>query len=232
MPQASVFCFPYAGGNAYAYRPLQAHLPSAVDVSTVELPGRGRRMREPLLRSLDAMADDAFAQIRPRLTATPYALFGHSMGATLAYLCLQRIAAAGLPLARAAILSGRRGPSVEKRSTRHLLAHDDFRKMLTALGGCPVEVLADDDCFGFFEPILRADFQAVETWRPQRPPPLPVPLVVLRGRDDEVTRDEAAAWALETTASFELVEFDGGHFFLERAWPEIAGLIRASLAGD
>lgn len=229
MPATTLYCLPYAGGNAYSYRALESHLAPGCRIAGVELPGRGRRTQEPLSFSMEALAGDVFAQLRPHLERGRYALFGHSMGAALAYLCLHRIKAAGLPYPEAVFLSGKRAPSFVERKARHLLPRDEFVDVLRDLGGCPPELLQEKELLDYFEPILRADFQAVETWEPLKQPPLPVPLVVFRGLDDEVSRDEALAWKQETSAGFQLHEFDGDHFFIQRHWPKIARLIETGL---
>lgn len=195
----------------------------------MELPGRGRRAGEALRYSLEDLADDAFAQLRENLDKGHYALFGHSMGAALAYLCLLRIRSAGLPLPEALFLSGKAAPGVVQDKGRHRLPRPEFLEMLRAMGGCPPEILQHQELIDYFEPILRADFQAIETWRHRPEEPLPVPLVVLIGRDDEVTRDKAAAWSQVTSGEFRLHEFDGDHFFIQRHWEPIASLIGATL---
>lgn len=195
----------------------------------MELPGRGRRAGEALRYSLEELADDAFAQLRGNLDKGRYALFGHSMGAALAYLCLRRIRRAGLPLPEVLFLSGKAAPTVIQDKGRHRLPRPEFLEMLHALGGCPPEILQHQDLIDYFEPILRADFQAIETWRHRPEDPLPVPLVVMVGRDDEVTRDKAAAWSQMTSGEFQLHEFDGDHFFIQRHWERIASLIGTTL---
>lgn len=225
----TVYGLPYAGGNAYAYRPLEKHLPAGMRLVGIELPGRGMRAREPLLSSLEALADDVFAQLRPQLASGDYALFGHSMGAALGFLCLQRILEAGLPAPLMLFLSGKQAPSCAEERTRHLLSREAFVAMLRELGGCPPEILAEAELIDYFEPILRADFQAVETWRPTASAPVPVPLTVLHGRDDAFSRDDALAWAQETVAGFLFHEFAGEHFFIQQHWPEIARLLAETL---
>ena len=225
----SLYCLPYAGGNAFSYRPLSACCPPELVVSGVELPGRGLRTNEALCISLEKLADDVFSQLRVNIAKGRYALFGHSMGAALAYLCLLRIRRAGLPLPEALFVSGKEAPTVSKGKVRHLLPRPAFIKMLHDLGGCPSEILQNEDILNYFEPILRADFQAVETWQHRAEEPLPVPLVVLFGRDDDVDRDEASAWSLETSGSFHLHELDGGHFFIQHHWKKIASIIGTTL---
>jgi surfactin synthase thioesterase subunit len=97
MTDITLFCFPHAGGGAHCYAPLGPCLPAAVDLRPLEPPGRGRRAREPLCSDLEAMASDLFTRMAPVARQGPYALFGHSMGGLLAYLCAGRAVAAGLP---------------------------------------------------------------------------------------------------------------------------------------
>lgn len=227
--QISLYCLPYAGGNAFSYRSLEACRPPGLTVSGIELPGRGRRVGEALCFSLEELADDIFAQLQKSIVRERYALFGHSMGAALAYLCLLRIRRAGLPLPEAVFLSGKSAPTVSRAKGRYLLPREEFIKMLGDLGGCPPEILQDEELINYFEPILRADFQAIETWQHRAEEPLPVPMVVLLGRDDEVSRNDAAAWALETSEEFQLHEFDGDHFFIQQHWERIASLIGTTL---
>ena len=226
----TLYCFPFAGGNAWSYRSLQAKLSPRVAVEGLELPGRGRRSAEPLCPSLERLADDLFEQLRPRVALAPFAFYGHSMGALLALLTARRLRAHGLPQPIALIVSGSDAPAAMKPRRRHLLPPAAFVAMLDELGGCPPQVLADRELLAFFEPILRADFQAVETWDRRREPPLDAPIVALIGADDETSAEGAGAWAGETTAGCETREYPGGHFFILDQWPAIAQVIEAQLA--
>lgn len=233
MPEAdaplTLYCLPYAGGNAWSYRRLAAELPPSLAARGVELPGHGRRAREPLCTSLEGLADDVYAQLRVGIVDRRYALFGHSMGATLAYLCALRIRRDALPLPQALILSGAAAPGAREAVRRHLLPSREFLEMLTALGGVPPEILQHQELIDYFEPLLRADFAAVENWRPLAAPPLPVPFVVLRGRDDTVSVEQAAAWSGASSAGCTVYEFDGGHFFVNSQCAAIAARVEATL---
>jgi surfactin synthase thioesterase subunit len=227
----TLFSVPYAGGNSWAYRLLESHLPAGVALEALELPGRGRRSAEPLCSSLDELADDLFRQLSPRIGSGRYAFFGHSMGALLAFLVTLRIRQAGLPLPDALFLSGSEAPSALTKRERHLLSKPDFLEMLRGMGGCPPAVLQDAELLAFFEPILRADFKAVETWQGSDDEPLDVPLLVMIGRDDDVSEDRARPWARATTRSMRLHAFDGNHFFILQHWARIGSMIHAELMG-
>lgn len=89
-----LYALPYAGGHSLVYRPLQQALAhSPITLQTLELPGRGKRAKEPLLHDIDRLVEDLFSQLRPQLTpGQPYALFGHSMGSLLAVLLARHLA--------------------------------------------------------------------------------------------------------------------------------------------
>lgn len=226
-----LFCIPFAGGNAWAYRALERFVSPEITVDGLELPGRGRRSAEPLRDSLDELANDVFSQIRARAVTGRYAIFGHSMGALLAYLAAHRLRRAGLPRPEALFLSGSSAPASRPVRQRHLLPSPEFAAMLRELGGCPPQVLKDAGLFEFFEPILRADFKAVEAWQRPEAPPRDLPFVVMVGDGDEVGAAEAAGWAAETTAPCRVLEFSGDHFFILRHWEAIGSTIQRQLLG-
>lgn len=227
-----LFCIPYAGGNAWSYRALERFVSPGITLEGLELPGRGRRGLEPLCASLDDLAGDVFEQIKARGLNGRYAIYGHSMGALLAFLAAQRLRDAGLPQPDALFLSGSAAPAALPERARHLLPPAEFVAMLRELGGCPPQVLEEAELLEFFTPILRSDFKAVETWRSAATKPLGVPFVVMAGDTDETTPAEVAAWAAETTAPFQLIEFSGDHFFILRHWEAIGSAIRRQLLGE
>ncbi|MDP2320777.1 MAG: alpha/beta fold hydrolase [Acidobacteriota bacterium] len=226
-----LFCIPYAGGNAWSYRALERFVSPEIALDGLELPGRGRRGVEPLRASLDELADDVFRQVAARAVTGRYAIYGHSMGALLAYLAAHRIRRAGLPPPEALFLSGSSAPASLPARRRHLLPPPEFVAMLRELGGCPPQVLEDAELIEFFEPILRADFKAVETWQRPEAPPLDLPFVVMVGDGDEAGAAEAAGWAAETTAPCRVLEFSGDHFFILRHWEAIGSAIQRQLLG-
>ncbi len=231
MPRMKLFCIPYAGGNAWSYRALEPALASGITLEGLELPGRGRRAQEPLSTSLEELADDLFQQICQRAATSRYAIYGHSMGALLAFLTAHRIRSAGLAQPDALFVSGSDAPASRQQHQRHLLPLPQFLTMLRELGGCPPQVLEDRELLNYFEPILRADFTAVETWARRDQPPLTLPLVVMVGTADDTAVADAADWALETTASCRVHEFGGDHFFILDHWDAVGATIQQQLLG-
>jgi len=223
-----LFCFPFAGGNSYSYKAIEAALPVGIRLVPFELPGRGTRSRELPKNTLMELVEDAFANLKGRLQG-PYAFFGHSMGASLAHELARRIVRAGLTPPLYLFVSGRQAPSVPEKRRRWDLPKEQFLDMLRRLGGCPPEILQSEEFMEFFEPILRADFEAVETHVSKPGSPLDVPIAVLIGDQDEVTREEAQQWQHETTREIAVSQFRGGHFFIFEHQREIADLITVNL---
>ncbi len=220
-----IFCLPFAGGSSYSYQDFQRYANDALRIEAIDLPGRGRRFSEPLLTSLNHMADDVFNQIRDRLNR-PYAIFGHSMGACIAHVLTRRIIREGCPPPRHLFVSGRESPSVPcKEKNWHLLSIREFLDILKRFEGTSRQVMENRELMDLFEPVLRADFQALAEYRYEKRPPLDIPITVLRGSRDSVTRADALQWRDETTASFSLLEFDGGHFFIFRHADRIAKIL-------
>ena len=225
----NIFSIPFAGGSVYSMKQFEAYMPEELHWIPLEPPGRGRRAREPLIRELYLVAADIFHQLQHHLEE-PYALYGHSMGALLAYLVTQRIRAANLPMPQHLFLSGCPAPSGKSvQPGRHLLPADEFWNTLRNLGGSPEEILYNKELQRFFEPMLRADFEAIETYHYRPTVRLDVPITVMIGADEFVSHHEASAWQQETTVPVEIVVFPGNHFFIFDQAYQVVRLIRKQL---
>ncbi|MFY1637945.1 thioesterase II family protein [Solwaraspora sp. WMMB335] len=225
----ALILFPYAGSGALAYRGWAAELSDLAGVTTVLLPGREQLFGEPLLRSMP----EVLHRLMPLITEVgprPVVLFGHSMGAAIAFGLARELRRRAAPAA-ALIVSGAGSPC---RRDRHKLAHrlDDgaFAQHVIDYGGMPPELLADPDATALFLPILRADFQLLETWAVERQPPLDIPVTVLRGTDDAtVTDHQIDGWAEHVAGPPVVHTVVGGHFFLHTARAEVMTTIRRTL---
>lgn len=229
--QVNLICLPFAGGSSYSYSTFGPCLFPGIKLLPVELPGRGKRSREALLYDANALAGDVFQSLRAEIASgKPYSVFGHSMGALLGYLLLRRILKEDLPLPLHFFVSGRGGPSAPNdREHYYKLPKQEFRDKLRELGGSPPEVLEHDALMDFFEPVLRADFQVVETYEHNGEAPLPVPITVLIGKQDTITLEAARMWQEESTSPVKVHEYDGGHFFLFERQKEICSMVSAVL---
>jgi len=208
-----LFCLPHGGGGASVYRTWRQLLAPAIDVVPAQLPGRETRSAEPPMTSADALVA---AMIDPLLAGTPesFAIFGHSMGALLAYELAAAAVARGRPPFRL-FVSGHHPPHLPSPTRElHGLADDDFIAALISFGGIPEELVEDLDMVAYLLPIFRADFAVCESYRHPRRRPLPVPVTVLAGRaDPAVDVAQLPRWAELTTEETTVHLFEGGHFY-------------------
>jgi surfactin synthase thioesterase subunit len=220
----------HAGGSIGTLLPLAEPLGNRLRFHGAELPGHGRRIYEPLLPSIEAMADTVLDEIRP-LVARPYALFGHSMGALVAHRLALAAHAENLPLPRRLFVSGCAAPGIGCLSPRVAeLDGEDFWRHVAQYDGLPKDFLASAELKAVFEPILRADFRAVADYRPPLAPALPVPVTVMAGQQDAVSQNELEAWQATTTEPLEVCTFPGGHFYLLDHITPLADLVRTRCA--
>ncbi|GAA3155415.1 alpha/beta fold hydrolase [Planomonospora alba] len=209
-----LICFAHAGGSATAYRDWPALLPETVELYGVQLPGRADRYGEPLPESLDALAAAVTEELVPLLDRR-FALFGHSMGALVAYEVTRLLEERGLGPARL-FASGCAAP--HERPEYDFSGHDDdaLVAQLTRLGGTESEILAHEELREIVLPYVRGDFRLVDAHRHRPGPPLRTPVSALVGdADPVVTPAQAGSWETLTAADFSLTVFPGGHFYLQ-----------------
>lgn len=229
MTSINLFCLPFAGGTKYSYKGYEKIVPDFIKVVPIELPGRATRMQEKAFTSMHDMVDDIFIQIKDKLHH-PYAIYGHSMGGWLTYLLTKKIVATGLTPPLGLFVTGCGGPSIEiSEPARYLLPKDKFIDKLRELGGSPDEILENAELMEFLEPILRADFQAVDTYKYEESEPFEVPITVVIGLQERATYEEAMAWQKETTMPIVVQQFPGKHFFIYDFEEEIMKLIIKNL---
>jgi surfactin synthase thioesterase subunit len=217
-----VVCIPSAGGASTAYRDFNG-VAADLCIVPVELPGRGTRLAEPLPRSISTLADGLATSIVETF-ASPVALFGHSMGASVAFETARQLSAQNHP-PLALVVSGRapRGRVLEW----HLDDDATLVEKLVALGGTPRAVLDNDELRALFLPIIRADFALLSSYVLEPSPRLQTPILAVAGLDDPaVTREGLEEWSELTTGALEVEMFAGGHFHFTDPRPLLARISR------
>lgn len=226
-----MFCLPYAGGGASIYRGWGASLPADVEVCPVQLPGRESRMREaPIVRSeplTTAIAD----ALQPYMNL-PFVFFGHSMGAALGFELARELRRRGQPLPLHLFVSGRRAPQIPAREEPIWdLPEPEFLVKLRELNGTPEEVLQHEELMKLLIPILRADFQVNETYEFTPAEPFDFGISAFGGLGDEdVTRDDVAAWQEHTRGRFRMRMLPGDHFFIHGSKDMVLEAVARDLA--
>ena len=232
-PRLRLFCLPYAGGAASMYRSWQASLPPYVEVFPVQYPGRESRLAEKPYNRLEALVDAVLTALAPYLfSGPPFAFFGHSLGAMVAYLLARKLEARGGPTPAYVIVSGSRPPHLRDTTRNiHDLPETEFVTELGTLNGTPKEVLQNKDLMSLLLPQLRADFAAAETYVHQSGPPLHCPIIALGGQDDpKASEADIRAWQAYTTSTFAYEMFPGDHFFLNDVRPAVLASLSRQLA--
>lgn len=222
-------CFPHAGGAASWYHPFARRLADDLDVVALQYPGRQERLAEPCIDDLLELRDAVVDQLLDGWLDRPFALFGHSMGAVVAYEVARALEHRHGRVPRALFVSGRRAPTSHRDEHLHQQGDAAMLAQLARLAATPRELLDDPDVHELLLPALRGDYKAIETYR-WRPGPEPgCPLWVLVGADDPVaTPREAAAWRAHTSGPFEVRSFPGGHFYLVDQQAAVADVVRAA----
>jgi medium-chain acyl-[acyl-carrier-protein] hydrolase len=225
-----LFCFPYAGGTASIYRSWANHLPSTTQVIPIELPGRGGRLSEPPFVSFTPLVSALAEAMLPLLDA-PFGFFGHSMGAVISFELARYLRRAYGREPHALCASGRRAPHVpDTDPVTYNLPHDEFIEELRRIDGTPTEVLEHAELMELMLPLLRADFQLIQTYEYIEGDPLRCPIFAYGGlQDDEENRERMLKWGEQTESRFKLHMLPGDHFFLRSSQSLLLELLARDL---
>lgn len=225
MTAVPVLCFPYAGAGASAYRRCQEIEAHGIRVCPVQLPGREELTDEPLCTDAAQAIQAMLPEMLDRAEGSPcVALFGHSLGAILAYEAAHHLREIGGPQVVRLFASGSPGPWTRRAGRATGLSDEEFLDRVADLAGYRHPALAHPELRDMLLPILRADVAMHEDYRPPSRP-LGVPVTSIRGAGDElVSAEQAAQWAQATTGEFRAVEVPGGHMYLADS---PASLVRA-----
>jgi len=231
-PGIRLFCLPHAGSGAARFYRWKRMAAAGIAVCPVMLPGREARLAEHAMLSVDEIVGALMAELRKEL-ARPYAIFGHSMSALIAFEWARAIEREGMRGPEVLFVSGREAAQRELgHRDLHLQADEVMLRALEAkYGGDANEVLADAEMREVFLPILRADLTVVETYRFVDGPRLKCAVRAFAGVDDKSVSDEGLmAWSEVTTGGFRAKRFAGDHFYhLGAAQSELLRTIAAEL---
>lgn len=207
------------------FRRWPALMPPAVQVRALQLPGREEKFGERPLMDIGLIAEWAFAELGT-LPALNLALFGHSMGALVAFELAHHLKSRGIPVS-ALIVSACRAPRTLRPSPDLCLPTDrEITARLREAGGTPEEVLRNPQLLQALYGTLRADYHAVDSYRCTHGDLLSIPIYAYGGAEDPlVPPDELNAWQDETTASFSLTTLPGDHFYLKNMAPQLCSLV-------
>lgn len=223
-----LYCFPHSGGSAGEYLRWSDRLPD-VEVWGLQLPGRGSRLEEAPLTTMTDLVSGLVEEVE---FCPPYAFFGHSLGALVAYETARAVSERGLPAPVQVFLSAygaahlhRPGPALHELDGPGLI-----QAIEQEYGALPPELHEDPELRRLVMRGLRGDLSILATYRHAHVDPLDVPFTVLGGSDDEETSDRLAAWSSYTTGSFDLRIFSGDHFYFREQADDVLGFLADALA--
>jgi pyochelin biosynthesis protein PchC len=215
QPRLRLICFPHAGGAASAFRNWPRHLPGDVEVLAACYPGREGRLDEPPIARMDRLVEPLVDVLLPLLDR-PLALFGHSMGASVAHEVAIRLNERPDAVLAGLFVSSRVPPhrleEPEKLEDDEALIEEILR-----LGHGNAEVFDDPELRDLVLPAIRGDYRIVATYPRGPRDAIPVPVTAYGGTaDPDVSMEDVRAWSTATTVTFDCRVFPGGHFYLDR----------------
>lgn len=216
-PLVRLVCVPYAGGGAAVFHEWAAGLPAAVEPWAVRMPGRDARLTEPPRTDLRATAGELADALAPTLSG-PYAFFGHSLGAFVAFETVRALRGRGVPEPVLLAVSARNAPQEPTyRGAVHQLPDEEYLNVLDRrYGAIPPLIREDARMRAMYLPILRADTTMLETYRYVPGPALSCPVIAYGGTEDpETTPESLAGWGKMTRGGCTGVLLPGDHFFLQ-----------------
>jgi surfactin synthase thioesterase subunit len=223
-----LYCYPYAGGSPGEFLRWEARLPD-LEIIGILPPGRGRRLHEPPFTRATDLVD---ALIRDVDFTPPFLLFGHSLGALLAYETARALRDAGRAAPAALIVSAHRPPDLPHADRPiHDLPDGEFRAIVAERYPAPDELAEDPELLAEVYRTLRSDLAVFETYRHPPARPLGCPILVISGTADHWSEADLAGWARRTTTSCTVHLIDGDHFYVNHHPDDAIKIIRELAAG-
>lgn len=225
----TLLVFPHAGGGASSYRELSGMLSSDFDVRIMQYPGRQDRMREPAATTLTDLAEEAFEAFTADedLAGRPTVVFGHSMGAIVAFEFTRRLQAVGRAPARL-VVSAATAPSRVAALPKHPDSDEELLAHLSGLQGTGGAVMSSESVMRMALPALRADYRAFDAYESTVDARVSVPIQVVGGADDPIIKPfQLHSWA-DHADTVDVTVVDGGHFYLNENPAELVSILTAA----
>ncbi|MET9248896.1 thioesterase domain-containing protein [Nonomuraea sp. NPDC003709] len=228
--EVQLLCFHHAGGSAAMYRHWPQLVPSYVEPIAVQLPGRADRFAEPPFDRMAPLVDELIAVIKPLLDR-PFACYGVSMGARVAWALAHELRERALPLPRVLFVAASIAPCLDDGTWAWEDREDGLEGYVREMGGTPAEVLAEPELLAGLLPTLGADLTVLSTHGFHPDKPLEVPIRAFAGTEDiESPPPRMDGWRVETAARFDLDPVPGGHFFDSAGEQQVIRTISHDLA--
>ncbi|MBD8498443.1 thioesterase II family protein [Paenibacillus arenosi] len=227
-----LICFPYAGGSPSLYRSWSDAFDAQVEVVSVHLPGRGARLMEPPITQIDILVKCIAQGMLRVISEMPFAFFGHSMGALIAYELTRHLQEQYGLRPEHLFVSARSSPHTPRReqTERHKLCDQQLKETIKNWNGTPEWVLHNEELMNIALPIIRADLELCETYRYTDKGRLNVPITAFAGTNDPlVSVEEIGQWREVTDSQFDLNLMEGEHFYIHHSMNRLTSFIQQQL---
>ncbi|MCY1708685.1 thioesterase II family protein [Pannonibacter sp. SL95] len=214
----NLFLLPFAGGAARSYSGLLDSMSDVCAPQAFDFPVTGRPYVDPPEVFTIQLLAKRLAK-RWMYEDQPFAVFGHSMGALVAFEAARCLRSLGKRKPDFLILSSHRAPHLPlARPPLHLLSNKEFDDAIATYSGTPEEILKEQEMMDLIRPTLRRDFAACETYEFEHQEQLDIPVICMGGRGDkEVSEEDLDAWSIHTRTYLGSKLFPGGHFYFNDA---------------
>jgi len=227
-----LFCIPYAGDSATIYMQWKQLLGNHIELYPLELAGRGARYDEPFDSNFTNMRNGLASQIKQYANNKQYAIFGHSMGAVLAYELYYLLSEEGFPEPWHLFLSGRPAPaqSARKNSFLSRFVHEKVGELFQHSRDIPNEISKHPDLAKKFRQVLKSDLRMMNTYDfiPKQEK-IKCPVTIFSGKQDDISEEDILAWRDHSNNDFKIVWVKGDHFFLHTRKEELVSVINQSI---
>ncbi|WP_328475979.1 alpha/beta fold hydrolase [Streptomyces sp. NBC_00377] len=229
-----ILFFPHSGGSAGSYQELAARLARTARTACVQYPGRAERGREPLFTDVHILADQVAEALAPVRGDGPLVLFGHSLGAAVAYEVARR-----MPDQRRLVLVASGHPAPSRIRLPALVGEGSgdpdgpLVELIGSLGGADARLLDHPVLRQMFLPVIRGDLLAHSRYRPEAGSTIDCPVVALTGTTDPLTTPlDVRAWERHTSSALRVHELPGGHFFTNERAEDVADILRSVMTNE
>lgn len=232
-----LYCFPYGAGGASEYLSWEKMFNNRFRVIPIQLPGREERASENPIGNIHQLVSALRGEIKDHLSV-PYAFYGHSIGALVAYALCFDLQEMGMPLPRHLFVGAFSSPTILPNPWFRHLSHqlnqigissiplidtplsdaklNDIFKVFNSGEFTEFDQL-DESYFQKLLPSIWADLHIVNQFKLSANPQLKIPITALGGLNDErVSNQEIQAWKELTSESFSSFFLEGDHFFLRK----------------